>query len=323
MPSRFPRRSTRRGPRTSTGPSASSGAAPGTTRVPACTTPSPNSVPSWCRARRWTPRCAAAGRRCTCPTARCRCTRPWSPRTPRACCLTARVRRCCGGSTWTARASRCRSRYTGRWSGRGPASTTPVCRPPSTPGTSIRRSRRSRRSGRCAAPAVRRGAIELELPEQEVVRVLNGGGLTDGGWTVRVRQRPGRGLERGDLAAHRHHGGADYARRRDRHPAHPPAAGPEAVTALRAVARGSGSTGRAQTPAELLSALPRDTRRAGPAPGRARRCCGAPATPHSTRPPVRGPPPTPATRGSARHTRTSRRRCDGSSTASARKCASP
>ena len=50
------------------------------------------------------------------------------------------------------------------------------------------------------ALAVRRGAIELELPEQEVVRAA-----PTGGWTVQVRQAHARrGLERRDLAAHRH-----------------------------------------------------------------------------------------------------------------------
>ena len=197
---------------------------------------------------------------------RCRCTRPCSPRTPRACCPTARARPCCGGSTSTARASRCRSTCAGRWSGRGPGSTTRACRPPSTPGAihpaiaalpevgPLRR-----------ALAVRRGAIELELPEQEVVRAA------DGGWTVRVRQRTPVedwnaeiSLLTGITAARiMLDAGIGVLRTL-------PAAEPDAVDgaarggprAGHRLARG-GDAGRA-----AVRAAPRHPRRAGPAPGR-------------------------------------------------------
>jgi exoribonuclease R len=111
------------------------------------------------------------------------------------------------------------------------------------------------------ALAVRRGAIELELPEQEVVRAADTGGTTDGGWTVQVRRRTpvedwnaeislltGISAARIMLDA-----GIGVLRTL-------PAAEPDSVTALRAVAHGLGidwPTGA--TAAELLSGLPRDT----------------------------------------------------------------
>lgn len=85
--------------------------------------------------------------------------------------------------------------------------------------------------------------------------------MTDGGWTVRVRQRPRVedwnaeiSLLTGTTAARLMlDAGIGVLRTL-------PAAGPEAVTALRTVARGLGIHWPAvQTPAELLSALPRDT----------------------------------------------------------------
>jgi exoribonuclease R len=105
------------------------------------------------------------------------------------------------------------------------------------------------------ALAVRRGAIELELPEQEVVRGA------DGGWTVRVRQRTPVeewnaeiSLLTGTTAARLMlEAGIGVLRTL-------PAAEPEAVAALRAVATGLAIDWPATaTPAALLSALPRDT----------------------------------------------------------------
>ena len=108
------------------------------------------------------------------------------------------------------------------------------------------------------ALAVRRGAIELELPEQEVVRR----GLdSDGGWTVEVRRRTpvedwnaeislltGTSAARIILDA-----GIGVLRTL-------PAADPDAVDALRVVARGLKIDWPAGTTvAELLSGLPRDT----------------------------------------------------------------
>jgi exoribonuclease R len=103
------------------------------------------------------------------------------------------------------------------------------------------------------ALAVRRGAIELELPEQEVVRAP--------GWTVTVRRRTavedwnaeislltGMSAARIMLDA-----GIGLLRTL-------PAAEPDAVAELRVVARGLGvEWPAATTPAELLASLPRDT----------------------------------------------------------------
>ena len=115
------------------------------------------------------------------------------------------------------------------------------------------------------ALAVRRGAIELELPEQEVVRAA------DGGWTVQVRRRTpvedwnaeislltGTSAARIMLDA-----GIGVLRTL-------PAADPDAVDALRAVARGLGidwPDGRDARRAAVRAA-PRHARGAGPAPGR-------------------------------------------------------
>ena len=118
------------------------------------------------------------------------------------------------------------------------------------------------------ALTVRRGAIELELPEQEVVRARLELG---GGWTVQVRQRipvedwnAEISLLTGTTAARiMLDAGIGVLRTL-------PAAEPDAVDALRAVARGLGIDWPAgATPAELLSGLPRGhARGAGPAPGR-------------------------------------------------------
>jgi exoribonuclease R len=105
------------------------------------------------------------------------------------------------------------------------------------------------------ALAVRRGAIELELPEQEVVQTA------DGGWTVEVRRRTpvedwnaeislltGTSAARIMLDA-----GIGVLRTL-------PAADPDAIDALRVVARGLGIDWPAGTTlADLLSRLPRDT----------------------------------------------------------------
>jgi exoribonuclease R len=104
------------------------------------------------------------------------------------------------------------------------------------------------------ALAVGRGAIELELPEQEIVQTA------DGGWTVEVRRRTpvedwnaeislltGTSAARIMLDA-----GIGVLRTL-------PAADPDAVDALRVVARGMGiEWAAATTAAELLSGLPRD-----------------------------------------------------------------
>ncbi len=108
------------------------------------------------------------------------------------------------------------------------------------------------------ALAVQRGAVELELPEQEVVRT------TGGGWAVTVRRRTaveewnaeislltGMSAARIMLDA-----GVGLLRTL-------PAAEPDAVAELRAVARGLGIDWPAGTaPAALLAGLPRDTPRA-------------------------------------------------------------
>ena len=108
------------------------------------------------------------------------------------------------------------------------------------------------------ALTVRRGAIELELPEQEVVRA--GSNPTDG-WTVQVRQRvpvedwnAEISLLTGTMAARiMLDAGIGVLRTL-------PAADPDAVDALQKVARGLGIDWPAgATPAELLSGLPRGT----------------------------------------------------------------
>jgi exoribonuclease R len=105
------------------------------------------------------------------------------------------------------------------------------------------------------ALAVQRGAIELELPEQEVVRA------PAGGWTVEVRRRTavedwnaeislltGMSAARIMLDA-----GVGLLRTL-------PSAGPEAVADLRVVARGLGvDWPEAVGAAEILAGLPRDT----------------------------------------------------------------
>jgi exoribonuclease R len=104
------------------------------------------------------------------------------------------------------------------------------------------------------ALAVRRGAIELELPEQEVVRAAGGG------WTVRVRRRSAvedwnaeisllTGMAAAEIMlAH----GIGLLRTL-------PAPEPGAVATLRAVADGLGVAWPATaTPAEVLAGLPRD-----------------------------------------------------------------
>jgi exoribonuclease R len=105
------------------------------------------------------------------------------------------------------------------------------------------------------ALAVRRGAIELELPEQEVIRA------GDAGWTVRVRRRTP--VEEWNaeisllsgMAAARIMLDAGVGLLRTL-----PAAEPQAVADLREVARGLGVAWPAgTTPAELLAGLPRDT----------------------------------------------------------------
>ena len=271
---------------------------------------------------RWTPRCAGAGRPCTCPTARCRCTRPCSPRTPRACCPTARVRPCCGGSTSTARGSRVpvevrravvRSRA--RLDYAGVQATVDAGTHPS------RRSRRSRRWARCAAPwRCAAGRSSWSCPSRRSCR----DGATADGPSGSGSARPSRtGTRRSRCSpAPRRRGSCSTPGSACCAPC--PPRSPRPSRQLRAVARGLGIDWPAARPRP--SCCPRCP--ATPPPrwrcaGPPRRCCAAPATPRSTPPPVRRRPPTPATPGSARRTRTSRRRCGGSSTGSARRCASP
>jgi exoribonuclease R len=113
------------------------------------------------------------------------------------------------------------------------------------------------------ALAVRRGAIELELPEQEVVRLpaaFSAAGMT-AGWTVEVRRRTPVedwnaeiSLLTGMCAAQiMLDAGIGLLRTL-------PAAEPDAVAELREVGRGLGvEWPEAVTPAALLAGLPRDT----------------------------------------------------------------
>jgi exoribonuclease R len=109
------------------------------------------------------------------------------------------------------------------------------------------------------ALAVQRGAIELELPEQEVVPAPHAGGTT--GWTVEVRRRTAVedwnaeiSLLTGMCAARiMLDAGIGLLRTL-------PAAEPDAVAELRVVASGLGVDWPATaTPAALLAGLPRDT----------------------------------------------------------------
>ena len=215
--------------------------------------------------------------------------------------------------------------------GRGTSGGGPVAGPPRLRGRaglrrrrerSIPRSRRSRRSGRCAAPwPCAAGRSSWSCPSRRSCARTG-----TGGWTVRVRQRPPVedwnaeiSLLTGTTAARiMLDAGIGVLRTL-------PAAGPEAVTALRAVARGLGiALARGADPGRAaVRAAARHPRRAGSAPGRHVAAAGRRLHRVRHAPPVRRRPPTPATPGSARRTRTSRRRCGGSSTGSARRCASP
>ena len=273
--------------------------------VSACTTPSPTSEPSWCRARRWTPRCAGAGRRCTCPTARCRCTRPCSPRTRRACCpdgpraaVLWRIDLDGAGEPVSVDVRRAVVRSRARLDYAGVQATVDAGSDPSGD--------RGAPRGRPAAPRPGRA------PRGDRAGAARAGGRARGvepagGWTVQVRQRPpvedwnaeislltgttaarimldaGIGVLRTLPAAE-----PDGRRR-------PAGGGPgaRASTGPRARPRPSCCPGcRATHPPRWLCAGPR------------RRCCAAPATPRSTPPAGRRRPPTPDTPGSARRTRT-------------------
>ena len=170
---------------------------------------------------------------------------------------TARARPCCGRSTSTRRGSARPSTCVGPPCAPGPGSTTRACRPTSTPGVPTPPSRRCPSWARCAGPcAVARGAIELELPDQEVVP--DGAG----GWTTRIRQRPPvENVERGDVAAHGHGGRGDHAgRRASGCCARCPRPSPRPWSSCGARRRRSGSPGpTGATAAQVLSGLPRDT----------------------------------------------------------------
>ena len=204
----------------------------------------------------------------------------------------------------------------------GPGSTTRACRPTSTPGAPPRRSPRCPSWARCAGPwRSRRGAIELELPDQEVVPRRRGRLDHRGSGSGRPSRTGTRRSRCSRARRPRHHAG-----RRGRGAAHAARApSPSAVEQLRRTAATLGiDWPDGATAAQVLSGLPRDT--AAPrsrCAGRPAPCCGAPATRRSTgrRAPHR--PPTPGTAGSARRTRTSPRRCGGSWTGSARRSASP
>ncbi len=87
-------------------------------------------------------------------------------------------------------------------------------------GDAAHRSRRpSAAASRCRCPS-RRSSIERRPLAAGVPRAA-----------------AGRGVERADLAAHRHRRGLDHARRQGRHPAHAAARRPDAVERLRRTAR--------------------------------------------------------------------------------------
>ena len=199
----------------------------------------------------------------------------------------------------------------GRW-------TTRACRPTSTPGAHPALAALPE-LGALRARAVARGAIELELPDQE--SVPDGAG----GWTTRMRQRPPveawnaeMSLLTGTAAARiMLEAGVGVLRTL-------PAPEPSAVEQLRRTAATLGiAWPDGATAAQVLSGLPHDT---GPALALRRaastllRGAGYAAFDRAA---GTAPPGTRGTAGSARRTRTSPPRCGGSSTGSARRSASP
>ena len=280
------------------------------------TTPSPISARSCRPAGRWTARCAGEGRRSTCPTARCPCTRRCSRRTPRACCPTGRGPPCSGGSTSTARASRWRWRYAGPSSRPGHGSTTPGCRRTSTPAGSTPRSPRCRFSDRCGAPwpcAV--GRSSSSCPSRRWSGRPGGPSPCAGAPRSRTgtpRSRCSRAcLRPGSCSTP---GSACCARCLRPSP-----------TPLRSCAwwrAGWASSGpRRRRPPSSSRACRGTPRPPWPCGGRPAPCCAGPATPRSTARAARRRPTTPGTRGSGRRTRTSPPRCGDSSTGSAASCA--
>ena len=171
------------------------------------------------------------------------------------------------------------------------------------------------------ALAVARGAIELELPDQEVVP--DGAG----GWTTRIRQRPP--VENWNAEISLLTGTAAAALMLDAGVGvlrTLPAPEPSAVEQLKRTAATLGITWPdGATAAQVLSGLPHDGNRRlrSRCAGRPAPCCGVRATRRSTRRRARHRPRTPGTAASARRTRTSPPRCGGSWTGSARRSASP
>ena len=245
-------RSTRRAPRTSTRRSASPAAATGS----GCTTRSPTSARSSRRAAPSTPRCASAARPSTCPTARCRCTRPCSPRARPACCRTARAPPCCGRSTSTRTGER----------------------------TAVDVRRATVRSRARLDYAGVQADIDAGRPHPAVAALPELGALRRALAVARGRDRAGaarpgggarrrgrldhadpaaaarRGVERGDLAAHGHGGGGDHAGRGRRGAAH--AARARAVGRRAAAAHGGDarrSPGRTARPPRRCSPACRTT----------------------------------------------------------------
>ena len=218
-------------------------------------------------------------------------------------------------------ASRARSTCAAHWCAPGPGWTTRACRPTSRPGrlhpaiAALPELGRLRR-----ALAVRRGAIELELPEQEVVRAPDGRldradphrGSTSRPGTRRSRCSPGWPRPRSCSPAGSGCCARCPRRSRPRSPSSgaPPNAG--RVAGRTAPPRPRCWPGCRWTPRTRWRCA-----------GRPPPCCAGPATRRSTRRPAPRRPPIRGTAGSGRRTRTSPRRCGGWWTASAPRSAWP
>ena len=270
--------------------------------------------------RRSTPRCAAAARPSTCPTAPCRCTRPCSPRARPACCpdgprpavlwtidLDAAGERTAVDVRRATVRSRARLDYAG-------------CRPTSTPGRPHPPSRRCRSWARCAGPWRSRAArSSWSCPSRRSCPTARAAGPRGSG----SGRRRGRGTRRCRCSRARRRRRSCWTRASGCC-ARCPAPEPSAVEQLRRTAATLGiAWPDGATAAQVLSGLPRDT-----APALALRRAASTllrgagyAAFDRRRAPRR--PQTPATAGSARRTRTSPRRCGGSWTGSAPRSASP
>ena len=190
-------------------------------------------------------------------------------------------RPCCGRSTWTAPGERRGGRRApGAWCAPAPGSTTRACRPTSTRAGRTRPSRRCPSSAGCAGPSRCAAArSSWSCPSRRSCPTA------PGGWTAVIRRARRRGVERGDLAAHRHGRGADHAGRRCRRAAHAARAGTRRAVDAAAPHRGDAGhrlAGRRDRRRGAVRAAARHRRTRSRCAGPPPRCCAARATPPST-----------------------------------------